>query len=63
MLPLLFALSIFFTDVIIAVVIYNVLIKRGHAMALPIAGFILLAGIVSAIMVWMYLPMALGNAG
>ncbi len=59
MLPILLALIIFFTDFIVAVVVFNQLTRRGNAMALPIAGFIILAGIVSAVMVWMYLPMAL----
>ena len=63
MLPILLALIIFFTDFIVAVVVYNALLKRGSPVALPVAGFILLAGIVSAIMIWMYLPMALGEAG
>lgn len=63
MLPILFALIIFFSDFLIAVVVYNALLRRGHPHAFAIAGFILLAGFVSAIMIWKYLPMALGDSG
>ncbi|MCB1063203.1 MAG: hypothetical protein KDN20_09805 [Verrucomicrobiae bacterium] len=59
MLPMLLALIVFFTDFIVAVVVFNLLVKRGNAMALPIAGFIILGGLVSAVMIWKYLPMAM----
>ena len=63
MLPILLALIIFFADFLVAVIVYNSLLRRGHPHAFAIAGFILLAGIVSAIMIWIYLPMAIGETG
>jgi hypothetical protein len=56
MLPILLALIVFFTDVIVAIVVFNIMVKRGHPMALPVAGFIVLAGISSAVMIYLYGP-------
>ena len=56
MLPILLALIVFFTDVIVAIVVFNIMVKRGNPMALPVAGFIVLAGISSAVMIYLYGP-------
>ena len=54
MFHILLALIVLMSDVIAAVIVFNVLVRRGHPMAIPIAGFIVLAGIVSAVMVFLY---------
>lgn len=59
MLPILLALIVFFTDCLVAGIVYNILSRKNHPFAIPIAGFIVLAGITSAVMVWLYMPMVL----
>lgn len=56
MLPLLLALCVFFADCVVAAVVYLVLSKRGHPLAKPIAGFIVLAGIASGAMIYLNMP-------
>lgn len=56
MLPLMLALIVFFTDVIVAIIVFNIMTRRGNPMALPIAGFLVLAGISSAVMIYLYGP-------
>ncbi|MCB1232727.1 MAG: hypothetical protein KDN19_20955 [Verrucomicrobiae bacterium] len=56
MLPILIALIVFCTDCIVAFFVFNALVRRGNPMALPIAGFIILGGIVSAVFIWMNVP-------
>ncbi len=63
MLPILVALIVFFTDVIVAFFVFNMLVRRGNPMALPIAAFIVLAGIVSAVMIWMNFPLMMETQG
>ena len=52
--PILLAVIVLMSDIIAAVIVFNVLVRRGHQMAVPIAGFIVLAGIVSAVMIFLY---------
>lgn len=52
--PILLAVIVLMSDIIAAVIVFNVLVRRGHPMAVPIAGFIVLAGIVSAVMIFLY---------
>jgi len=59
MLPLLLALIVFFTDCVAAAVVFVVMSRKGNPLAIPIAGFIVLAGLVSAVMVYLYMPMVL----
>ena len=63
MLPILIALIVFFTDCIVAFFVFNFLVRRGNPMALPIAGFINLGGIFSAIFIWMYVPASITGGG
>ena len=56
MLPILISLAVFFTDCIVAVIVFNIMVRRGNPMALPIAGFILLGGIASAVMLYLNFP-------
>lgn len=55
-LPLALAIGVFFSDCVVAVIVYNLLLRRGNPMALPIAGFIVLAGLVSAVLIFRFGP-------
>lgn len=57
--PLILAVAVFFADSIAAFIVFTVLTRRGNPLALPIAGFIVLAGIVSAAMVYLFMGQSL----
>ena len=52
--PILLALIVLFSDIVAAVIVFNILVRRGNPMAIPIAGFIVLAGIASATFVYLF---------